>query len=150
MELLLRREGQDLARVDKTLFRLTHNQGHLYIPLSKKSSLDSVVSRHEPMHAPDINQVMLAKGHVLTPGKEPQEIKRMHKNLAHASYNKMKVMLNEAGQWNGVIKEITREVLNNCTVRRCRESKQMAKKDPNMAIRVVRELGNLVFVDLKI
>ena len=78
------------------------------------------------------------------------EIRKIHVGAGHAPIHKMRLLLREAGQWTDTVKELVKGVIKDCPVKKCREAGEIQKKDPYAAIRLVREPGDLVSVDLKI
>ena len=147
MTIMTRDNEDNMAKVGDTTFKLHYSEGHLYIPLSKASSKASVVSEDEQGNN---RFVFLAMGDVFTKGKETEQIRKLHCGAGHAPLHKMRLILREAGQWNDVTRELVAGVLKNCPVKRCRESGEIQKKDPVASIRVIKEIGDIVSVDLKI
>ena len=147
MSILCRDKDIDMARIKDTTFRLHHSEGHLYISLSKKGSKASIIRQEEPGNN---NLILLATGDIFTKGKEVEEIRKIHVGAGHAPIHKMRLLLREAGQWTDTVKELVKGVIKDCPVKKCREAGEIQKKDPYAAIRLVREPGDLVSVDLKI
>ena len=147
MNILCRDSEDNMAKVGDFTFKLHYSEGHLYIPLSRNSSKASVLSEDE--HGNN-KFAFLAMGDVFTKGKEAEEIRKVHVGAGYAPLHKMRMLLREAGQWNDVTRELVSGVLKQCNVKRCRESGEIQKKDPYANIRVIKELGDLVSVDLKI
>ena len=147
MNILCRDSEDNMAKVGDVTFKLHYSEGHLYIPLSRNGSKASVLS--EDKHGNN-KFAFLAMGDVFTKGKEVEEIRKVHIGAGHAPLHKMRMILREAGQWNDVTKELVSGVLKQCNVKRCRESGEIQKKDPHANIRVIKELGDMVSVDLKI
>ena len=147
MNILCREDEDNLAKVGDTTFKLHYSDGHLYIPLGKAASKASILYKEEPGNN---NVVFLATGNIFTQGKEVEQIKKIHIGAGHAPLHKMRTLLKEAGQWTDKIRELVSGVLQECNVRRCRESGELQKKDPHASIKIARELGDIVNVDLKI
>ena len=147
MNILCREHEDNMAKVGDTTFKLHFSEGHLYIPLGKAASKASVLFKEEPGNN---NIVFLATGNIFTQGKEVEQIRKIHIGAGHAPLHKMRTLLKEAGQWTDKIKELVSGVLQECNVRRCRETGELQKKDPHASVKIARELGDLVSVDLKI
>ena len=140
------RSGSDYGFFHEAKFRILNRQGHQYIRLSQRGSLDSL----EPVQEVDPNlRVFISKVKAFDEGKVKSQLKQLHTNYAHFSKAKLVEVLKGSGQYEDSMNEILDQIYSECPVKRCRE-RVHTQLNHKAAFRSAQRLGDYVTTDLKI
>ena len=150
MNLCHRGNGKDFCQIDGADIKLHYDQGHNWLSLTYDNSVKDIIKdRKDPMMRENSHQVYMSQVEVFTPGKEYQQIKQLHTNLAHPPKPRLISAIKATGNWSKQVSVTVDKVYQECPTKKCREKDQI-QKPANASFKVVKEMGDLVSADLKI
>ena len=132
-----RKDQDDFCEVGDLQIKLHTKRGHNWLTLSKEGA------RHDVM-----NRVMATQT-VFEPGKELANLRQLHSNIAHPNRDRMIAMLKASGQWSPQLNQLLDTLYLQCPNRSCRTKGQL-QKPGNISYKIIKEMGDLVAIDLKI
>ena len=143
--------GGDRARVLGREIKLPQLDGHQWISLDKKGSIEAIIG---PVDEKIQDTELEAQEVLLLSGKVTKEnvksvIRKLHTNYAHLSAQGIYGILRDCGRWESSMSQVISQVLEECPHLKCRKRGNIVR-NPVSNFSRIKAPGELVAVDLKI
>ena len=145
------RHGADFALVDGKEIILHNQDGHHWISTADKQCQADIIDQGNNKEV-FINSydVLITAVKPFSEGNEETEVRLLHARMSHPPKERMIAVLKSAGAWsNPEVRKALDKAYKECLTKACRTRGEVQK--PGVAsFRTVREVGDLVSIDLKI